>query len=84
MWLFYERMLGFRVFGSTRADPRVQAPATLLHLDLRHAETQIAKFGGGPSLQRKSALFTRSFCRRTRRSVSSGTCVGLPELLFAS
>ena len=47
---FYERMLGFRVFGSTRADPRVQAPATLLHLDLRHAEAQIAKFGGRPEL----------------------------------
>ena len=43
---FYERMLGFRVFGSTRADPRVQAPATLLHLDLRHAETQYRKVRG--------------------------------------
>ena len=43
---FYERMLGFQPFGSVRADPRVQAPAALLHLDLRHAEAQIAKYGG--------------------------------------
>jgi len=43
---FYERMLGFHPFGPVRVDPRVQAPAILLHLDLRHAEAQIAKFGG--------------------------------------
>ena len=43
---FYERMLGFHPFGSVREDPRVQAPAALLHLDLRHAEAQIAKYGG--------------------------------------
>jgi hypothetical protein len=47
---FYMRMLGFTVLGSTRADPRVQAPATLLHLDLRHAEAEIAKLGGKPEL----------------------------------
>ena len=44
--LFYQRMLGFTVLGPTRADPRVQAPATLLHLDLGHAEAEIAKLGG--------------------------------------
>lgn len=43
---FYEHMLGFHAFGPVREDPRVQAPATLMHLDLRHAEAQIAKFGG--------------------------------------
>ena len=43
---FYERMLGFHAFGAVREDPRVQAPAMLLHLDLRHAEAQIVKFGG--------------------------------------
>jgi len=47
---FYQRMLGFTVLGSTRIDPRVDAPATLLHLDLRHAEQQIEKLGGRPEL----------------------------------
>ena len=47
---FYEHMLGFRPFGPVRVDPRVEAPAILLHLDLRHAEAQIAKFGGNTEL----------------------------------
>ncbi len=48
--LFYQRMLGFTVLGATRADPRVEAPATLLHLDLKHAETEIGKLGGKRAL----------------------------------
>ena len=47
---FYEHMLGFHPFGPVRVDPRVEAPAILLHLDLRHAEAQIAKFGGNTEL----------------------------------
>jgi hypothetical protein len=47
---FYERMLGFCALGPVRDDPRVQAPAALLHLDLGHAEAQIAKFGGKAQL----------------------------------
>jgi hypothetical protein len=47
---FYQRMLDFTVLGATRIDPRVGAPATLLHLDLRHAEEQIEKVGGRPEL----------------------------------
>ena len=47
---FYERMLGFRLIGSARVDPRIDAPAALLHLDLSHAEAEIAKFGGRPEL----------------------------------
>ena len=47
---FYQRMLGFTVLGATRIDPRIDAPATLLHLDLRHAEEQIEKVGGRPEL----------------------------------
>ena len=43
---FYERMLGFRALGPIRDDPRVQAPAALLHLDLGHAEAEISKYGG--------------------------------------
>jgi hypothetical protein len=46
---FYERMLGFRSHGSVRMDPRVDAPAALLHLELGHAEDEIAKLGGKPN-----------------------------------
>jgi hypothetical protein len=45
---YYERMLGFKVAGPERLNPRVNAPAVLLHLDLAHADRQIEKFGGQP------------------------------------
>jgi hypothetical protein len=44
--LFYKRMLGFSDWGPERHDPRVQAPAILLRLDLAFAQQQIAEMGG--------------------------------------
>lgn len=46
--LYYERMLGFRVIGDAKHNPRVNAPAVLLCLDLHHAHSQIHRFGGKP------------------------------------
>ena len=45
---FYRRMLGFKVGGDMRLNPRVNAPAVLLTLDLQHAHDQIACYGGNP------------------------------------
>lgn len=45
---YYERMLGFKVAGPQRLNPRVDAPAVLLDLDLGHADRQIDRFGGQP------------------------------------
>jgi len=47
---YYQTMLGFKVIGPERHNPRVDAPAVLLSLDLRHAEAQIRLFGGRPEL----------------------------------
>lgn len=47
---FYRRMLAFTVVGTSRMDPRVNAAATLLHLDLSLARKLIAKHGGNPQL----------------------------------
>ena len=44
--LFYERMLGFKLFGEERTCPRVNAPAVLLRLDLAYADEQILRYGG--------------------------------------
>jgi hypothetical protein len=44
--VFYERMLGFTRLGEIRSNPRVNAPAHLLRLDLDFVEEQILKFGG--------------------------------------
>jgi len=44
---FYQRMLGFRQLGPERSCPRVGgAPAVLLWLRLKHAQEQIAIYGG--------------------------------------
>jgi len=45
---FYKRMLGFEVRSEARLNPRVQAPAVLMSLDLAHAREQIARLGGQP------------------------------------
>lgn len=47
---YYETMLGFKVVGPERHNPRVNAPAVLLSLDLCHAQRQIGIFGGRPEL----------------------------------
>jgi hypothetical protein len=44
--LYYERMLGFTRLGELTANPRVNAPAYLLWLDLDYVEEQIRQFGG--------------------------------------
>ena len=50
---FYEAMLGFKKCGDERTDPRVNAPALLLRLQLLHAEAQIARWGGHAELGKK-------------------------------
>ncbi len=47
---YYEAMLGFKVVAGARHNPRVNAPAVLLSLDLFYAREQIRKFGGQPEL----------------------------------
>lgn len=47
---YYETMLGFEVIAAARHNPRVNAPAVLLSLDLCHAEKQIGLFGGRPEM----------------------------------
>ena len=43
---YYRRMLGFQVVGEARLNPRVDAPAVLMALDLDHARCQIDALGG--------------------------------------
>lgn len=47
---YYETMLGFVVIAAARHNPRVNAPAVMLSLDLCHAERQIRLFGGKPEM----------------------------------
>jgi len=43
---FYEHMLGFKRLGELRSNPRVNAPAYLLAVDLNYVSEQIQLFGG--------------------------------------
>lgn len=43
---FYQRMLGFELLGEERMNPRVNAPAVLLCLDLYKAHQMIERYGG--------------------------------------
>lgn len=43
---FYETMLGFKRQCETRTNPRVNAPAVLLWVDIGYVEEQIRKYGG--------------------------------------
>ena len=43
---FYERMLGFRQEGELKTNPRVDAPAYLLRVNLKFVTEQIGRFGG--------------------------------------
>ena len=49
---YYRRMLDCTVLEEARLNPRVNAPAVLLHLDLHHTRRQIARFGGQQELVR--------------------------------
>ena len=43
---YYERMLGFECMGELKMNPRVMAPAYLLHLNLDQMSANIASMGG--------------------------------------
>lgn len=47
---FYQQMLGFQRVGQEKLNPRVNAPAVLLVLDLAFVHQQIHKFGGHSEL----------------------------------
>jgi len=47
---FYERMLGFGRIGEERLNPRVNAPAVLLQLELAYAHREIKRLGGHSEL----------------------------------
>lgn len=68
---FYERTLGFIRHGKIKNNPRVNAPAVLLWLDLGYAEQQIQKFGGSnshPGSER--SLYPYFFSRREEEGIA--------------
>jgi hypothetical protein len=59
---YYRRMLDCSVLEQARLNPRVNAPAVLLHLDLHHTRQQIARFGGQQEMVRSErSLYPYAF-----------------------
>jgi hypothetical protein len=68
---FYERMLGFRVFGSERLCPRVNAPAVLLRLEFDYVEIQLNKFAGHAELAlEEKSLYPYAFSRTEEAGIA--------------
>lgn len=68
---FYERMLGFRVFGREKMCERVNAPAVLLRLEFDYVEIQLAKFAGHAekALEEKS-LYPYAFSKAEETGIA--------------
>jgi hypothetical protein len=61
---FYEQMLGFKVFGPERLNPRVNAPAVLLRLEFAYLAEQLVRFGGRPDMARvEKSLYPYGFSK---------------------
>lgn len=74
---FYETALGFQQLGPERTCPRVDAPAVLLRLDLRHCEQELARVGGHRRMAgRIRSLYPLGFSPREE----DGICARLCEL----
>jgi hypothetical protein len=58
---FYEHMLGFKREGDLKDNPRVNAPAYLLRIELAYVTEQIQKHGGTFSESATEAATERSF-----------------------
>lgn len=70
--LFYERMLGFKRQGEQKINPRVNAPAFLLSLDLDYVDEQIRKQGGNSNHPgTEKSLYPYFFSHREEEGIAN-------------
>jgi hypothetical protein len=81
---FYRRMLGFKVCSEARQNPRVQAPAVLMSLELAHAQAEIDRYGGRPEMAAQTrSLYPHFFGASEQRRVLNKlrSCDGIERLV---
>lgn len=67
---FYERMLGFQRIGEAKNNPRVNAPAYLLCIELSYVTEQVAKYGGTAGLSdEERSFYPYFFSAREERGI---------------
>lgn len=71
---FYEAMLGFKRLGELKTNPRVDAPAYLLVVELTYVSEQIEKYGGQGSAMSTSvrSFYPFFFSPREERRILPG------------
>lgn len=69
---YYEHMLGFKTLTEIRKNPRVDAPAYLLWLDLSYMGAQIAQLGGSSeNAERERSLYPYFFSQREEEGIAN-------------
>lgn len=69
---FYESMMGFKRLGDVRENPRVQAPAYLLAIELAEMQERIKELGGtadSPTSQAQRSLYPFFFSYREEQGI---------------
>lgn len=69
---YYEHMLGFKTLTDVRSNPRVDAPAYLLWLDMKYMGAQIQRLGGtsdSPGTER--SLYPYFFSKREEEGIAN-------------
>jgi hypothetical protein len=66
---FYEKKLGFRVFGQERMNNRVHKSVVLLHLPMAEMQQKIEQFGGQGSESSERSLYPFFFSQEEQRGI---------------
>ena len=69
--VFYQRMMGFELFGEEKTCTRVNAPAVLLRLPASYADEQIILYGGtGAAAKGTKSIYPHFFSRQDELGIT--------------
>ena len=79
---YYHQMLGFEALGAPRHNPRVDAPAVLMRLELNHAYNEIERLAGREAGPQDRSLYPLFFAPREEAGIISRLKVAHPNEAF--
>ena len=81
---FYEGMLGFKIMGEPRLNPRVNAVAVLMSADFAYIQEQVGLYGGRPALALQArSLYPYMFSVAEEASIVGRLKRTQPDAVFA-
>ncbi|QBI05335.1 N-acetyltransferase [Pseudoduganella albidiflava] len=66
---FYQKMMGFQLLSEPRMNPRVNAPAYLLCLDLDYMKSEVERVGGGRAAPGDRSFYTHFYSPREQAGI---------------